>query len=219
MKFKLTSPYGELSEVRDHPHHGIDLAMPEGTELRSISDGVVERVVDFGGENLGKGVFIRHDDGTLGIYGHMNDISVKVGEHVNAGEYIGLSGNTGHSTGPHLHFGMKGEDGSWVDPTPIAKDLSNISGPNPVDDVTGLGFFGDLIVNHTTEGLRGKAADVTVEVILGILEAVKDLLLGATLIGSGVLILLHVGGWRDGGRWAGTLLVVNILIKFLFGVY
>jgi murein DD-endopeptidase MepM/ murein hydrolase activator NlpD len=129
MKFRLSSEYGELSEVRNMvPHHGIDLAMPEGTELRSVMDGVVERVVDFGNNNLGKGVFIRNDDGALSIYGHMYKIKVKVGEHLTSGESIGFSGNTGHSTAAHLHYGMKDVAGHWMDPTPVAENVSNMSG-------------------------------------------------------------------------------------------
>jgi murein DD-endopeptidase MepM/ murein hydrolase activator NlpD len=129
MKFQLSSEYGELSEVRNMvPHHGIDLAMPTGTELRSALDGVVEKVVDLGSNNLGKGVFIRNEDGTLSIYGHMSSIKVKVGEHLHAGESIGFSGNTGHSTAAHLHYGMKDAAGTWMDPTPMAEHVSNMSG-------------------------------------------------------------------------------------------
>lgn len=129
MKFQLSSEYGELSEVRNNiPHHGIDLAMPEGTELRSVMNGVVEKVVDFGNQNLGKGVFIRNDDGTLSIYGHMSKIKVKLGEHLTTGESIGFSGNTGNSTGAHLHYGMKNINGEWIDPTPIAEKVSNMQG-------------------------------------------------------------------------------------------
>ncbi|MFD0825883.1 M23 family metallopeptidase [Neobacillus sp. M.A.Huq-85] len=129
MRFRLSGEYMELSEVRNNiPHHGIDLAMPEGTELRSVMDGVVERVVDFGGQNLGKGVFVRNEDGTLSIYGHMSQIKVKAGEHLHAGESLGFSGNTGNSTGPHLHYGMKDSAGDWMDPTPVAEKVSNMSG-------------------------------------------------------------------------------------------
>jgi murein DD-endopeptidase MepM/ murein hydrolase activator NlpD len=91
-------------------------------------DGVVEQVVDFGNKNVGKGVFIRNDDGTLSIYGHMSKIKVKVGEHLHSGESIGFSGNTGHSTGPHLHYGMKDAAGHWMDPSPVAEQVSNMSG-------------------------------------------------------------------------------------------
>ncbi|MFE4524321.1 M23 family metallopeptidase [Cytobacillus firmus] len=129
MKFKITSPYGELAEVRNNiPHHGIDLAMPEGTPLRSIGDGVVESVLDLGGENLGKGVIIKFEDGTTGIYGHMSDIDVKPREIIKEGDLLGLSGNTGLSTGPHLHFGLKDGAGNWSDPTPIVEKVDAMSG-------------------------------------------------------------------------------------------
>lgn len=129
MKFQISGEYGELAEVRNMiPHHGIDLAMAQGTELRSVMSGVVEKVADYGNQNLGKGVFIRNDDGTLSIYGHMSNIKVKVGEHLHSGESIGLSGNTGNSTGAHLHYGMKDAAGHWIDPTPVAGKVSDMQG-------------------------------------------------------------------------------------------
>jgi hypothetical protein len=211
MKFRLTGKFGELSPVRDFkPHSGIDLAMPEGTTLRSIADGVVDRVYD-GSGLIGKGLSVRMPDGTRAIYGHMNEVKAHVGDRVNAGDIVGLSGNTGNSTGPHLHFGLKDADGSVMDPTPIAEKLANISG----DNVT-LGPLGHL-VSWGAESMRDKASEATTEILLGIFDALKDILLAGTLVGSAVLILLKVAGWRDGGRWAGVLIVVNILLKFLFG--
>jgi hypothetical protein len=209
MKFRLTGKFGELSPVRDwQPHSGIDLAMPEGTTLRSVADGVVDRVYD-GTGLIGKGLSVQMPDGTRAIYGHMNEVKAHVGDHVNAGDIVGLSGNTGNSTGPHLHFGLKDADGSVLDPTPIADKLASISGDH-------LGPIGKVIAIGT-ESVREKAADMTTEIALGIFDALKDFLLAGTLIGSAVLIILKVAGWRDGGRWAGVLLVVNILLKFLFG--
>lgn len=213
MKFRITGPFGELSPVRNwQPHSGIDIATPEGTTLRALSDGVVDRIFDGTGA-IGKGLSIKFPDGTRAIYGHMNEVKARIGEHVNAGDIIGLSGNTGHSTGAHLHFGLKDASGNVLDPTPLASKLAAISGSQP-----DLGVLGKL-ATFGAEGLRGKAADMTTEIVLGIFDALKDVLLGATLVGSAVLILLKVAGWRDGGRWAGVLLVANILIKFLFGVY
>jgi hypothetical protein len=209
MKFQLTGKFGELSPVRNmQPHSGIDLAMPEGTTLRSVADGVVDRVFD-GTGLIGKGLSVKFPDGTRAIYGHMNEVKARVGDHVNAGDIVGLSGNTGNSTGPHLHFGLKDADGSVLDPTPIAEKLASISGDH-------LGPLGKVIAIGT-ESIRDKAADMTTEIALGIFDALKDFLLAGTLIGSAVLILLKVAGWRDGGRWAGVLIVVNILLKFLFG--
>lgn len=209
MKFRLTGKFGELSPIRNmQPHSGIDLAMPEGTTLRSIADGVVDRVFD-GTGLIGKGLSIRMPDGTRAIYGHMNDVKAHVGDNLHAGDIVGLSGNTGNSTGPHLHFGLKDANGSVIDPTPIADKLANISGDH-------LGPIGKVIAIGT-ESVREKAADMTTEIALGIFDALKDFLLAGTLIGAAVLIILKVAGWRDGGRWAGVLLVVNILLKFLFG--
>jgi hypothetical protein len=209
MKFQLTGKFGELSPVRNmQPHSGIDLAMPEGTTLRSVAGGVVDRVYD-GTGLIGKGLSVRMPDGTRAIYGHMNEVKAHVGDHVNAGDIVGLSGNTGNSTGPHLHFGLKDASGNVLDPTPIAEKLASISGDH-------LGPIGKVIAIGT-ESVRDKAADMTTEIALGIFDALKDFLLAGTLIGAAVLIILKVAGWRDGGRWAGVLLVVNILLKFLFG--
>ncbi|MED1908601.1 M23 family metallopeptidase [Cytobacillus firmus] len=213
MKFRLSGEFGELSPVRNwQPHTGIDLAIPENSTLRAIGEGVVDKV--FTGEGaIGKGLSIKFPDGTRGIYGHMNEVTAKVGDRVHPGDIIGISGSTGHSTAAHLHFGLRSPDGTFHDPTPLAEQLAAISGNSP-----DLGILGKL-ATFGMEGVRGKTADLTTEILLGIFDALKDLLLGVTLVGSAVLIILKVAGWRDGGRWAGILLVTNILIKFLFGVY
>lgn len=195
-----------------HPHTGIDLAMPEGTTLRSIGNGVVDKVFS-GNTSIGKGVSIRMPDGSHTLYGHLSEVKAHVGERIHAGEIIGISGNTGNSTGPHLHFGMKDASGHWTDPTSQADKLASITG-----DHVSLGPLGQL-ASWGTESLRDHAAEATTEILFGICDALKDLLLGATLVGSAVMIILKVAGWKDGGRWTGVLIVANILIKFLFGVY
>ncbi|WP_339145466.1 MULTISPECIES: M23 family metallopeptidase [unclassified Sutcliffiella] len=135
MKFKLTSEYGVLEQIRNgKPHTGIDLAMPEHTELRSIGEAIVERVGDYGNENIGKGVILRLEDGTTAIYGHMSDIKVKVGQILKEGETLGYSGNTGHSTGAHLHFGLKDQAGNFIDPTPLVSKLDSLSGKQSLLD-------------------------------------------------------------------------------------
>jgi hypothetical protein len=224
MKFRLTGKFGELSPVRDfQPHSGIDLAMPEGTTLRSIASGVVDRVYDGTGA-IGRGLSVKMPDGTRTIYGHMNEVKAHVGERVSAGQILGSSGNTGNSTGPHLHFSMRNSDGSLIDPTSHAEQLANISGEHVAP-----GVLTSLFNNHGTQGpltrlfysstetLRDHVADATTEILLGVLDAVKDLLLAGTLVGSAVMILLKVGGWKDGGRWTGVLIVANILLRVLFG--
>jgi len=129
VKFRLSSEYGELSEVRNMvPHQGIDFAMGEGMQLRTVMDGVVEKVVDLGNNNLGKGILIRNDDGTLSIYSHLSKITVKTGEHLKAGETIGLSVNTENSSGTQLHYGMKDAAGQWIDPSIAAEKVPNMQG-------------------------------------------------------------------------------------------
>jgi hypothetical protein len=65
--------------------------------------------------------------------------------------------------------------------------------------------------------LRDHVADATAEILLGVFDAVKDILMAGTLIGSAVMIILKVAGWRDGGRWTGVLIVANILLRVIFG--
>ncbi|MDE9367128.1 M23 family metallopeptidase [Luteipulveratus sp. YIM 133132] len=83
-------------------HAGVDFATPIGTTLRAMNDGEITAVGYYGGQGLR--VNIRFDNGTEAVYAHMSRATVSVGEHVSAGERLGLSGNTGNSTGPHLHL-------------------------------------------------------------------------------------------------------------------
>ncbi|MFG2621498.1 M23 family metallopeptidase [Streptomyces sp. NPDC048507] len=83
-------------------HTGIDFHADEGTSVHAVGAGVI---VEAGwGGAYGNNVVIKHNDGTYTQYGHMNSLSVSVGEKVTAGQQIGLSGSTGNSSGPHLHF-------------------------------------------------------------------------------------------------------------------
>jgi len=82
-------------------HSGIDYAVPEGTNVRSIQGGRVVFAGNKGG--YGKTVEIEHPDGTRTRYAHLREFGVQPGEEVTAGRNIALSGSTGRSTGPHLH--------------------------------------------------------------------------------------------------------------------
>lgn len=127
MRVNITSRYGDIDRLHPNGHTGIDFSLQEGTPLKSIFDGVVEKVVDYGGENIGKGVLVKFSDGTTGIYGHMSRILVEEGDKVAEGQTLGLSGNTGYSTGPHLHFGLK-DNGHFIDPTPLADKVAENTG-------------------------------------------------------------------------------------------
>ena len=97
-----------------HPHSGTDWACPEGTPLLAPWDGVVVRVdydVVFGNHLL-----LRSSGGRLGPFGHLTSALVSAGTRVTAGQQIALSGNTGSSTGPHLHLTMWSKDGVLMNP-------------------------------------------------------------------------------------------------------
>ncbi|MFR9750760.1 M23 family metallopeptidase [Nocardia sp. 004] len=94
-------------------HNGIDIAGPLGTPIYAVAAGTV---IDAGpAQGFGLWVRIRHDDGSITVYGHMYDFFVSVGERVPAGMQIARMGNRGDSTGPHLHFEVIA-DGRHVDP-------------------------------------------------------------------------------------------------------
>lgn len=85
-------------------HDGIDWAVPSGTEIHAVDDGVVARARE--NYDYGTTVVIEHNWGKS-YYGHLSVLRVKEGQSITKGDLIALSGNTGLSTGPHLHFGIK----------------------------------------------------------------------------------------------------------------
>jgi len=101
----VTSNYGWRHDPIDggiRHHNGVDIAVPTGTRVRAIAAG---RVVESGSHGgYGNLVSLEHGDGTLSLYGHNSQLEVRVGDQVEAGQTIALSGSTGRSTGPHLHF-------------------------------------------------------------------------------------------------------------------
>jgi murein DD-endopeptidase MepM/ murein hydrolase activator NlpD len=129
MAYKITSRFMQQESFRSSGHKGIDFYMEEGTPLRSIQDGYISRIVDYGNQNVGKGIFVKWEDGKTAIYGHLSKFgSFKVGDKVNTGDLIGYSGHSGNvvgKTGYHLHFGLKSEDGQrFLDPIPIYRQYS-----------------------------------------------------------------------------------------------
>ena len=95
-------------------HGGIDIANSIGTPILAASDGVV---ID-AGPTAGYGIWVklRHSDGTVTLYGHLSAVLVNIGERVYAGDQIAKMGNTGNSTGPHLHFEVLLNGTDRVDP-------------------------------------------------------------------------------------------------------
>lgn len=97
---KITSKFGPR---RRRMHNGLDVKVYIGDTIRAAFDGKV-RMVKYERRGYGKYVVIRHDNGLETVYGHLSKQLVKEDQYVEAGEVIGLGGNTGRSTGSHLHF-------------------------------------------------------------------------------------------------------------------
>jgi murein DD-endopeptidase MepM/ murein hydrolase activator NlpD len=113
----LSTPYRSSGGLwSSGSHTGVDFEADEGTEVRSVASG---EVVEAGSDgSFGNNVVIRHRDGTYTQYGHLSSITVSAGAKVEAGQKIALSGSTGNTTGPHLHFEARTgpEYGSDMDP-------------------------------------------------------------------------------------------------------
>lgn len=124
--YKITSRFGQQESFRSHGHSGVDFKMEIGEPIRSIKDGVVT-VKDFGNANAGKTVLVKWEDGNTSIYGHLNDFAVKTGQHVKTGDLLGHAGNTGFSTGSHLHFGLKNAEGQFINPSAFINDIQNMN--------------------------------------------------------------------------------------------
>ncbi len=102
VKGKLTSPYGWRPRF-GRMHRGVDLNLHVGDSVVSAFDGKV-RLVKYEARGYGHYIVVRHDNGLETVYGHLSRTLVKPGQRVRAGQLIAKGGNTGRSTGPHLHF-------------------------------------------------------------------------------------------------------------------
>ncbi len=117
---RVVSGYG----VRYHPilkvrrmHHGLDIVVPVGTPVHATGDGVVKQA----GRNVGYGNYVEIEHGDTGyttLYAHLSKISshIKPGRKVTRGEEIAFSGNTGRSSGPHLHYEVRDAENRTLNP-------------------------------------------------------------------------------------------------------
>lgn len=116
--YELSAEFGSGGLRWAHRHTGQDFAVPIGTPVRAVGDGRVVKVACGGA--FGMEVVVGHAGGYYTQYAHLASVAVDQGERVDAGRWIGQSGTTGNSTGPHLHFEVRvtPEMGSAVDPVP-----------------------------------------------------------------------------------------------------
>lgn len=124
--FRLTQgANGKYSHFTPKSRYALDIAMPEGTPIVAARGGVVVKVENQqtgrGSNPAGNFVRILHDDGTMGVYLHLQKGSVGVtqGQRVTQGSLLARSGNTGNSTGPHLHFVVQRNIGLAVESIPF----------------------------------------------------------------------------------------------------
>jgi len=118
---RVTSQYGmryHPVEGRQKMHRGVDYGAPTGTEIRAVADGTVE-YAGYKGAN-GKLIVLDHANGFETLYAHLSEIAdgIRAGKKVTRKTVIGEVGNSGRSTGSHLHFGMK-RSGEYVDPMEV----------------------------------------------------------------------------------------------------
>lgn len=116
--YTMTNPFGVFFNFhgRRLKHQGTDWALPKGTPVLACFDGLVSRVEKYRVGGYGRSVYLRSVSGKFeALYSHLENIFVEVNQKVRVGDILGHSGNTGFSTGPHLHFGLK-LYGEYVDP-------------------------------------------------------------------------------------------------------
>lgn len=106
-------------------HKGMDFAMPIGSPVAATLGGVVSSID--AGADYGTSIVVDHGGGLQTVYGHLSQRDVKLGDKVTAGQRIGKSGNTGNTTGPHLHYEVRQGKNNPVDPNV----LSSVGGLNP----------------------------------------------------------------------------------------
>jgi len=108
-----------LGDPATERHTGLDLAVPVGSDVRASGGGRVKQTgID---SALGEYVLLQHPGGYETMYGHLSRVVVRQGEMVRAGQVIGLSGSTGRSTAPHLHFEIR-RGGQSVDPLTMVRE-------------------------------------------------------------------------------------------------
>ena len=115
----ITSGFG----WRDNPvlgvyefHDGIDISVPVGTKAAAVKSGTIQQIRI--SETYGKLLELLTDDGYVVTYAHMDSFSVSEGDRVAQGDTVGETGNTGLTTGPHLHIGITCQ-GSYLDPAKV----------------------------------------------------------------------------------------------------
>lgn len=122
-KYTLSASYAQAGGMWQSTHSGQDFAVPGGTVVMAAHGGTVVKAGGNGagdGPAYGNALVINHGNGTFSQYAHLSRVDVKVGQVVKTGQHIALSGNTGNSSGPHLHFEVRTTAGYGTAVNPVA---------------------------------------------------------------------------------------------------
>lgn len=216
----ITSPYGQRKDPMDRSktqiHHGIDIKAHGDALLATENNGKIVGVNHNTNTGGGKSVTIEYDrpDGskTRVQYMHLSEINVKVGDTVNAGQKIGVSGNTGtRTTGEHLHFGVIniGQDGKqqWVNPAAYLAEINAKGNLNIQAQLNGKNLLAQYQVNGTSLAVQQLEAEVdhTPESWMNKLLSSNDAALGLGMMASG----------GEGQGLLGTLMQMFMMLLML----
>jgi murein DD-endopeptidase MepM/ murein hydrolase activator NlpD len=200
--YPVTQPYGCTGfalepRVGDcaHFHQGIDFAVPMGTPVAAPADGVVQQVIH-SATGLGNHVILDIGNGYTVQLGHLSSTAVQVGQRVSAGTVLGLSGSTGASTGPHLHFEVD-KGGATVDPASIGQTGNILT--------NGVGAIGNAA------GQAAGAIANNIPGLTGVTDSIGALSSGFSAIGA------YVGKLFDPGTWTRAVLVIGGIGLVLIG--
>ena len=168
---RVTSGMGSRASpggIGSRNHRGMDMTAAMGRGQRgypahSIAPGIVTAAGRMGG--LGNAVSIQHDDGTTARYGHLDSINVREGDRIAVGHPVGTVGNTGNSTGAHLHFEMRDEQGQLMNPATVI-DLAQPQAPTPASRAEAVvaNSYDQMAATMPAEarGIGGLLSDVAV---------------------------------------------------------
>ncbi|MFJ8636140.1 M23 family metallopeptidase [Streptomyces sp. NPDC093568] len=120
-KYTKSASFAQAGGMWQSTHSGQDFAVPTGTQVVAAHGGTVVKAGGNGagdGPAYGNAIVIKHGNGTFSQYAHLSRIDVKIGQVVKTGQKIAKSGNTGNSSGPHLHFEIRktANYGTAIDP-------------------------------------------------------------------------------------------------------
>ena len=200
VKGPITQNFGENPDFYKkwgYPgHNGVDFGIPNGTPVVAAAKGTIDKV-SFEDGGYGNYVKIKHTDGSTvyyTYYAHLMQASVTAGQNVEAGTVIGFSNNTGASTGPHLHFGLRKSDTSdaykgYMDPMPYITGQTT-----PTTDMPGAVALPNLKFEVTAAELNVRSGPGINFSIVSKLKA-GDVVTAKRLYSEGAWVEIEPGKW------------------------